>query len=121
MENAMKSSLFSSAASQQGGFRDIDPAQLFPHIHQARLVDVREAHEYVGELGHIGGAALVPLATVSNAARDWSRDQEIVVVCRSGARSTQASRSLVSMGFTRVMNLRGGMIAWNQEKLPIAQ
>ncbi len=101
-------------------FRDIEPSLLLTQMNRVRVVDVREPHEYVGELGHIEGAELVPLATVSNAARSWSRDEEVVVVCRSGARSTQASRSLVSMGFTRVMNLRGGMIAWNQAALPVA-
>ena len=121
MNDPVSSSLFTNGMSQQGGFRDIDPSQLSVHAGDARLVDVREPHEFVGELGHIEGAELVPLATISLAARDWSRGQEIVVVCRSGARSAQASRSLAAMGFTRVMNLRGGMIAWNQEKLPVAQ
>jgi rhodanese-related sulfurtransferase len=43
------------------------------------------------------------------------------MICRSGARSAQACRSLVALGFTRVMNLRGGMLAWNQAKLPIVR
>ncbi len=113
------SNLFSNAATQEGGYRDVDPTALAPHRERARLVDVREPHEYVGELGHIDGAELVPLATVVNAARDWNREREVVVICRSGARSAQACRSLVAMGFTRVMNLRGGMIAWNQAKLSV--
>lgn len=113
--------LFNNGARQEGGYRDVDPAQLYPHMKKARLIDVREPHEYVGELGHVEGAELFPLATVTGAARDWNRDREVVVICRSGARSAQASQSLVAMGFTRVMNLRGGMIAWNQAKLPILQ
>jgi sulfur-carrier protein adenylyltransferase/sulfurtransferase len=117
----MQPSLFGSAPSHPEAFRDIEPSLLFAHLNQARIIDVREHPEYAGELGHIEGAELVPLATVANAARGWSRNDEIVVVCRSGARSTQASRELVSMGFTRVMNLRGGMIAWSQAALPVAR
>ena len=117
----MQPSLFNDAPSHQEGFRDIEPSLLFAHLNQARIIDVREPHEYVGELGHVDRAELVPLATVANAACSWKHDEEIVIVCRSGARSSQASRNLVAMGFTRVMNLRGGMIAWNQAALPVAK
>lgn len=113
--------LFRNAVTHQDGFRDVDPLLLLEHKKEARLIDVREPHEYVGELGHIDGSELVPLATVANAASSWDREKDVVVVCRSGARSAQAARSLVALGFTRVMNLRGGMLAWNQAKLPIVQ
>lgn len=115
----MQPSLFSSVPSHQEGFRDVDPLLLLEHKKEVRLIDVREPHEYVGELGHLEGAELVPLATIAAAASSWEREKDIVMVCRSGARSAQASRSLVALGFTRVMNLRGGMLAWNQAKLPI--
>lgn len=113
--------LFRNAVAHQDGFRDVDPLLLLEHRKEARLIDVREPHEYVGELGHIDGAALVPLATIANAATSWEREKDIVMICRSGARSAQACRSLVALGFARVMNLRGGMIAWNQAKLPIVR
>lgn len=113
--------LYSNAVAQQDGFRDVDPQALAPQKSEVRLVDVREPHEYVGELGHIEGADLVPLGTLGQAASTWERDVDLVIVCRSGARSGQASRALVSMGFTRVMNLRGGMLAWNQAGLPVVR
>ena len=111
--------LFRKAAAHADGFRDVDPILLSEHLGEAHLVDVREPHEYVGELGHIEGTELVPLATVTSKAATWDRDAELVVICRSGARSGQAARALVGMGFTRVMNLRGGMLAYNQARLPI--
>jgi glyoxylase-like metal-dependent hydrolase (beta-lactamase superfamily II)/rhodanese-related sulfurtransferase len=85
----------------------------------AILVDVREPDEYRGELGHIPGAVLVPLATLRAAARNLSHDRPIVAVCRSGGRSGRASLDLAAIGFTRVASLRGGMIAWNASGLPI--
>lgn len=113
--------LFRNATAHQDGFRDVDPLLLEQHKSEARLIDVREPHEYVGELGHIDGAELVPLGTIGQAAAAWDRDAELVVICRSGARSAQASRALVSMGFTRIMNMRGGMMAWNHAQLPVVR
>jgi len=92
-------------------------------VHQAgpdvRVVDVREPHELVGELGHIRGAELVPLAGLEAAAAGWSRAQPIVLVCRSGARSGRAAALLASMGFATPINMTGGMLAWNAHRLPV--
>ncbi len=116
----MTHALFRNAAAHADGFRDIDPLLLHEHRGAVRIVDVREQDEYSGELGHIPGAELVPLATVPAKARSWNPDDELVVVCRSGGRSGSAARQLVQMGFTRVMNLRGGMTAYCAAKLPVA-
>jgi len=88
--------------------------------HAVRIVDVREPVEFTGELGHIEEAELVPLATVLEAAQAWDKSAPVVLVCRSGARSARAGEALVAMGFEDVTNMVGGMIAWNQEGLPIA-
>jgi len=117
----MTHALHRNAAPHQDGFGDVDPPLLHEHLRDSRLIDVREPSEYTGELGHIEGAELVPLATLTSAAHDWERDKEIVMVCRSGGRSAQAARALVGLGFTRVMNLRGGMIAWNGVNLPVVR
>lgn len=110
--------LFRNAAAHTDGFRDVDSKLLEEHRKEVRLVDVREPGEFVGELGHIEGAELVPLGTLEAAASQWNRDADLVVICRSGGRSAKGARSLVGMGFTRVMNLRGGMLAWNELHLP---
>lgn len=108
------------SAVPHAAVREVDPAAVFAHGKGARLIDVREPHEYVGELGHIEGAELVPLATLRAAATAWDRSREIVVVCRSGNRSGQGARQLVELGFTHVVNMVGGMLAWNQLGLPLA-
>jgi rhodanese-related sulfurtransferase len=76
------------------------------------LVDVREDHERADfniggihqRLGLIQNMDTEPLD-------DW-KDEEVIVYCRSGARSTQACMMLESMGFTNVVNLKGGMLDW---------
>lgn len=102
-------------------FREISPADAYSARSKARLVDVREPHELVGELGRIPGSESVPLATLPSVAKTWDRSSEIVLVCRSGGRSTSAAMLLVQAGFGRVANMTGGMIAYNAAGLPITR
>ena len=113
------SALYESAQTNAGGYRDILPAQLAVLGREARIIDVRESDEFAGELGHIRGAELVPLATVAAAAKSWRCDDEVVVVCRSGGRSGRAAAALAAIGYGRVMNMVGGMLAWNEAHLPV--
>ena len=83
------------------------------------MVDVREPAEFTGELGHVPGSTLVPLAAVTAQAVSWNKDEELLLVCRSGGRSANAAQALTRMGFTKVMNLVGGMMGWNQAGKPI--
>jgi sulfur dioxygenase len=85
----------------------------------ALLLDVREPDEYRGELGHVPDAVLMPLSTLRAASRALPRDRPIVTICRSGGRSGRAALDLAAIGFTRVASLRGGMIGWNANALPI--
>ncbi|MDZ7804733.1 rhodanese-like domain-containing protein [Thiohalophilus sp.] len=75
-----------------------------------RIIDVREMNEIRG--GTLPGADPMPMATVPVRLNELQKDQELVVVCRSGARSAQVCMYLQQQGFDRVYNLRGGMIAW---------
>ncbi len=101
------------------GFRNITPAELVALAPRPRIIDVREPDEFTGQLGHVPGAELVPLATVLTAAQPWDRDQRIVVACRSGARSARAASSLVALGFKNLMNLAGGMGAYVEAGLAV--
>lgn len=104
-----------------GGFRDVAPEVLHRHAGSLDLVDVRETAELDGELGHIAGIRHVPLATVTEAARHWDRTRPVVVVCRSGGRSSRAAEALISLGFRHVYNMTGGMLAWNEKGLPVTR
>lgn len=116
----MKIDLFTQATPHADGYRDLAPAALGPSPRDVRVIDVREPSEFDGELGHLPGAELVPLGTLEAVARAWDRSVPIVMVCRSGARSARAATALVRVGFPCVMNLEGGMIAYNAAGLPNA-
>jgi len=85
------------------------------------LLDVREPEEFVGELGHIEGALLVPLDALERRLPKLAGyvDRDVIVVCRAGARSASAGAILRRAGFQRVINLEGGMLAWAEARLPV--
>jgi rhodanese-related sulfurtransferase len=78
------------------------------------LIDVREAHEY--EEYNIG-AQLIPLGDLPARYQELVdlKNEEIIVHCRSGARSGNAKLFLSDMGFENVRNLLGGMLAWRDQ------
>lgn len=117
----MTDSLAKRSVLQPGGYRDITPADLAQAGYPGRLIDVREPAEFTGELGHLPKAELVPLATLAAAAASWSRDAELILICRSGNRSARAAQLLSSMGFRKLYNLSGGMQAHNAAGLPITR
>lgn len=104
----------SSASCQltPSGYLDCAPQEARRLLNKVRLIDVREPHEFHGELGHIPGAELVPLATVELSASSWDKSEPVMLVCRSGKRSSIAAALLCKLGFTEVHNLQGGMLAW---------
>ena len=75
------------------------------------FVDVREPREF--EAFNIG-AKLIPMNQVPGRMEDISSDKnaEIILHCRSGARSGNVQRYLQSQGYTNVWNLTGGVLAW---------
>lgn len=83
------------------------------------LVDVREADEYTGELGHISGSILYPLKELGEQADTLDKDTNIICVCRAGVRSTTAAAILTGLGFQHVSNLKDGMLEWNDRGFPV--
>jgi molybdopterin/thiamine biosynthesis adenylyltransferase/rhodanese-related sulfurtransferase len=80
------------------------------------LVDVREPHE--ANIARIPGAKLIPLGELPARMHELDSSDEIVLHCRSGARSATALRLLRDAGFTKLKNLRGGILAWSDEVDP---
>ncbi|PCH85000.1 MAG: MBL fold metallo-hydrolase [Piscirickettsiaceae bacterium] len=87
----------------------------------AVIIDVREKSEYYGELGHLKGSRLIPLSDIALSLDELEqdRDKEIILVCRSGARSTTAAAILKGLGFEKVKNLKGGMLDWHKQGFPV--
>ena len=107
-----------------GGVWEIQPAALEERIAGGRLgdiqlIDVRELAEFTDVLGHIHGARLLPLSQLAARTGEIQRDRPVVTVCRSGARSAQATVLLQKAGYTQVANLAGGMLRWRAEALPV--
>lgn len=82
------------------------------------LLDVREPWELA--ICRIEGSESVPMGQIPGAlsALDRSRDRDIVVICHHGIRSFQVARFLERQGFSRVINLEGGVAAWARDLDP---
>ncbi len=81
------------------------------------ILDVREPEEFA--LGHLPGARLLPLGDVLEGAAQLPRDRAILLVCRSGRRSSRALRALLDTGLSDVQNLRGGLLSWRAAGRPL--
>jgi molybdopterin/thiamine biosynthesis adenylyltransferase/rhodanese-related sulfurtransferase len=75
-----------------------------------RVIDVREPNEY--QINRIAGAELIPLGDVPKRYAELNPEEEIVVHCKVGGRSAKAADFLRSVGFKRVLNLKGGILDW---------
>jgi sulfur dioxygenase len=110
--------------AQLNAVRQLSPPELRDRIAGANppvLIDVRGAGEFSGELGHIAGAILFPLANLADRAGELAqfRERDIVAICRVGVRSATAAAILTGLGFDRVWNLKGGMLEWADARMPV--
>jgi rhodanese-related sulfurtransferase len=83
----------------------------------AFVLDVRESDEWVA--GHIAGAVHMPMMTIPQRWSELPTDRDVVVVCRVGGRSAQATQFLVQNG-VQALNLDGGMFAWAAAGRPMS-
>lgn len=93
----------------------IAPAELSRRLSQPEhpaplLLDVREPWEFA--TCHIAGSLSMPMSSVPARAEELDPEAEIVVVCHHGMRSAQVCMFLERQGFSRVINLSGGVAAW---------
>jgi sulfur-carrier protein adenylyltransferase/sulfurtransferase len=88
-------------------------AQLLQKGNGVELLDVREPHEL--EISQLSGARLIPLGQLASRLSELDSAQEMVIFCKGGTRSARALELLVSAGFRKVKNLKGGINAWAKE------
>ncbi len=100
------------------GIWEIEPQWLADHLLHTQIIDVREADEFEGPLGHIPGARLIPLGELAGRAGEIMAGQPVVTVCRAGGRSAQATVILGRAGYEMVANLAGGMLRWHAQRCP---
>ncbi len=83
----------------------------------AFLLDVRQPEEWVE--GHVEGAVLIPLGELQARLSEIPTDQDVLIICRSGNRSSQARDLLRAAGLERTTSIIGGMNAWIADGLPV--
>lgn len=85
-----------------------------------RLIDVRSHDEFTGELAHVPGSELITLGEeLDKVLSDLDKDEKIIFICRSGNRSGKATAAALENGFKNVLNMRGGMLLWNELGLEV--
>jgi sulfur-carrier protein adenylyltransferase/sulfurtransferase len=108
---------------QSKRFSDLGPAEFQREIADdaAVLLDTREQHEY--DEVHIDGAELVPPSEVTARIDELAPDtgKRVVLYCRSGNRSARAAEELADLGYTNLAHLTGGILAWQEQGLPVVE
>lgn len=103
----------------------ISPREAFELMQQDTnvvILDVRTPAEFWGELSHVQGAMLIPVQELERRLDELKpfRDKTILAICRTGNRSGRAAKLLNEKGF-KTLNVEGGMVQWNAEKLPVVE
>jgi rhodanese-related sulfurtransferase len=101
---------------------EIDPAELQQRLSDGGdllLLDIRTDAEVAQ--GVLPGAEHLPMHLIPLRMSEFPKDQDLVLYCRSGARSYHACAYLAQQGWTNVVNLRGGIISWARGGYEIAR
>jgi uncharacterized protein (DUF302 family)/rhodanese-related sulfurtransferase len=109
----------------QPSIAEWSPAELAAQKNSCDLIDVRGQDEFDGPLSHIVGSKLITLgpelAKYLEMASKAVQERTMVFICRSGSRSMKAAHQARELGLFKVINLKGGMIEWNEANLPTYQ
>jgi rhodanese-related sulfurtransferase len=115
--------IYSFIGGRLRGYASVNPAGATQLINreQAIVLDVREENEYLN--GHIVNSLHIPMSYLNDrmSELDKYKDKPVIVSCRSGQRSGHACALLKKQGFENVYNLSGGMMAWQNDSLPVTK
>ncbi|MBS1817086.1 MAG: molybdopterin-synthase adenylyltransferase MoeB [Acidobacteria bacterium] len=102
-----------AVASSQANATEISAVELKQRIDRGDklvIVDVREPNEF--QINRIPGSQLIPLGEIPRRYAELDEEEEIIVHCKMGGRSAKAADYLRTVGFKRVLNLKGGILDW---------
>jgi rhodanese-related sulfurtransferase len=104
------------------GYRNLTPDQAYLFMQESKsiILDVRTLQEY--ERSHLESAELIPLGELDKRVdelREQFADSDIIVYCQTGNRSKTAAKLLAENGFSRIINMRGGLKAWVVKNFPV--
>jgi len=108
--------------ARQQDFAAVSPQEAIRLMNQGALVlDLRPAEAYAE--GHLNGARRMDSAEILKAGETLKKHKEknVLVYCERGVLGASAARILAGQGFTKAVNLRGGVTAWRAEGLPLAK
>ena len=112
----------SSQDTATTGFRTITPLEAKRLIEIRKdllLVDVRSPDEFRG--GSLPGAHLIPFWDFTRGRYDLPKDKPILLICAVGGRSLACGQMLAAKGYREVYNLKGGLDAWVEQRVPLPQ
>jgi molybdopterin/thiamine biosynthesis adenylyltransferase/rhodanese-related sulfurtransferase len=106
------------APAMTDGIPEITPKEMKARVDRGDdlfILDVREPHEY--QICNLNGK-LIPLGELPRRVAELDSSREMIVHCRSGKRSADAIRFLQTAGFKKLLNLKGGVLAWSDQVDP---
>lgn len=114
-------SLWSCQSQKSENVELLDAKSFSEKIHnkeEVQLVDVRTPEEFKEQ--HIDNATNINWndANFEQQVSNLDKSKPVYVYCKSGGRSAKATAKLSEMGFTNVYELDGGILSWNEEKMP---
>lgn len=105
------------------GIVQVNPFEAIRQLNdeKAVVVDVRESKEFTE--GHLKDAVHIPLSDLKSRIEELNKykDKSVIAYCRSGQRSFSACKMLKKAGFEAVSNLQGGIMAWQNQNMPISK
>ncbi len=101
------------------GILEIPPQWVAANLNRVHVLDVRTQVETDEEPARVDSAQRIPLDELRERMDEIPRDKPVMNLCRSGRRSVMAFNILRNEGFTEVANVKGGLLAWYAEGLPI--
>jgi len=105
------------------GIVQVNPFEAIRQLNddQAVVVDVRETKEF--SEGHLKDAVHIPLRDLKNRVAELEKfkNKSVIAYCRSGQRSYSACKTLKKAGFDAVSNLQGGIMAWQNQNMPVSK
>lgn len=108
--------------SRISGVKEVSPGEATRMLNHdnAIMIDMREDKDY--RAGHIVNAIHAPVNSDSNSGKiDKYRDKPVIVYCQRGQRSSAYCGKLKKQGFESVYHLKGGLLAWQKEALPLTK
>ncbi len=116
-ERSFRVSWFTTVKRTDGARPEVPPDYVARQGRTLRVVDVRDAADLTGVLGHVPGSDWLPLAEAGDLHKKVGEFEPLVLVCEDGARSLALAAWLEEAGLAMVAAMRGGMVAWKEQGL----